>query len=119
MGLFGSEGATLSNLARHLRTCRGLANNCLQDFRWHHFTNQIPVPCLASGFRARVLQWLALQIIDRKAHREAVTDQAIAVRGYQVCHQVASPAVSMQPQATFHCMNHPIAPPIELSELNV
>jgi hypothetical protein len=57
-----------------------------------------------------VTQWLELQSRFWQSSTNAVFQQSITVCGHQMRHGSPLPSMAMQPQATVHRVDHPVAP---------
>ncbi len=72
-------------------------------------TAEIPVPSLASGSRARILERFVLKPFGRKSGDSTIREQQIAVGGDEVRHLAPLPDMPMEPEATIHGVDHSLA----------
>lgn len=72
------------------------------------------MPRLASDAVARILQWVVLQLAIGDANASSPRKQSFPVARHEVRERLAVPDVSMEPEATAHCVDHPFATIAEL-----
>src|SRR3954469_23271279 len=72
------------------------------------------MPSIAADPRSWIAQRLVLELLRRKADRRSVAKQPLAVHRYEMRHWAAEPHVAVKPHATFHRVDHTLAPGREL-----
>lgn len=77
--------------------------------------NEIPMPRVPTHAGAWIFERLELEAIEGETKGAAVVHQALSTGGDQVRHRATSPYVSVQPQAAFHRVDHPLPPQCELA----
>ena len=78
--------------------------------------DEVPMPGITPDPGAGILQWLELQPAFRQTHCASIPDQPFSVRRDEVRHFAPLPHMTVQPQATVHGVDHPLA---TLHELDV
>lgn len=73
------------------------------------WTAEIPVPRVATFSSARIAQRLELQPCLGQAGFGTICQQSGAISRHEVRHRAPFPDVAMQPEATLHGMDHPVA----------
>ena len=73
------------------------------------------MPCVASKARPWILEGLELQSLCRQANRAPICEESLSIGRHQVCHGVALPSVTVQPEAAVHGEDHPISSMVELA----
>lgn len=73
------------------------------------------MPRLTSHFRARIAQWLVLNPVCRHPDRCTVREESRAIGADHVYHRSPFPDMTVQPHATVHRVNHPLASTHELA----
>ncbi|MDF2776363.1 MAG: hypothetical protein K0S86_5865 [Geminicoccaceae bacterium] len=82
---------------------------------WQVPPDQIPMPGVSANAGPRVLEWLELESVCRHPDVASVRKQPILVRRNEVRHRVSLPAMTVQPKAAVHRVDHPITPAGELA----
>ena len=72
------------------------------------------MPRIATDTVAGILERVILQSVDGNPNAERPGDEAVAVARHQVREPLAQPEVPMEPKASAHGVNHPVAPLAEL-----
>jgi hypothetical protein len=76
------------------------------------------VPRIAALAGAGILERLELKSAFVQANRPSISKKAPSVGGHEVRHLLPLPDVTVKPEATVHCVDHPIATFRELYILN-
>lgn len=83
--------------------------------RWKQIANEIPMPRVPVRAGAGILEGLELEATEGETNGATVVHQALSIGRNQVRHGATLPYVSVQPQAAFHCVDHPFPPQCELA----
>lgn len=73
------------------------------------------MPGVSAFAGSRILERFELQARFGQPDLSTIGEQPLAIRRYEMCHEVTFPAVAVQPEPTVHGVDHSVAPTIELS----
>lgn len=71
-------------------------------------TDEVPVPRVLSSTRPRILEGFELKPLGRKPNVPTIGEKAFSISRDQMRHRVTLPAMTVQPEATVHCEDHPV-----------
>lgn len=67
------------------------------------------MPCFATGSRARILEGLELEPLNRNSDAASVREEALSVGRDEMRERPSLPYVPVEPEAAIHGVNHSFA----------
>ena len=105
-----------SRASRHSAKSADLTNVGSAAKRWEKLPYKVPVPCISAKSGSRVFQWLELEPFGREPDRAPVGKEAFAVCRNKMGHRVTLPSMTVEPESTVHCEDHPVEAVAEFAE---
>ena len=79
-------------------------------------SDEIPVPCVSSYTGTWIFQRLKLESFRRNSNNAPVLEQELSIGRNEMRHRVAFPAMSMEPEAPIHRVDHSFPTALEFTK---